>query len=98
MSALDDLPRERPPAAPTPALAFTESHVPTRREDKPAATSGPRFMRAREVARCAGLSQVTIWRMEREGRFPKRRRISSNAVGWLAEEVENWIRSRADRT
>jgi len=46
------------------------------------------------------LSDVTIWRMEKAGQFPKRRQISPGRVGWLASEVEAWIESRglADNT
>ena len=36
-------------------------------------------------------SDTAIWRMERGGKFPGRRRISANAVRWLAEDVEYWI-------
>ena len=36
-------------------------------------------------------------RMQREGKFPERRRIGPNAVRWLAEDVEEWIRSRERR-
>jgi len=40
-----------------------------------------------------GLSDSTIWREEREGRFPRRVQIS-NRVGWYEDEVEKWIESR----
>lgn len=54
----------------------------------------PRIMRQDEVERITGLSRTTIWRMERRGDFPERRQLAPNAVGWLAEEVEEWIRER----
>jgi prophage regulatory protein len=41
-----------------------------------------------------GLSRTTIWKMQREGKFPERRRIGPNAVRWLAEDVEGWIQTR----
>lgn len=40
------------------------------------------------------LSDVTIWRMEKAGEFPKRRQLSPGRVGWLASEVDAWIESR----
>ena len=40
------------------------------------------------------LSDVTIWRMEKLGQFPKRRHISPGRVAWLASEVDAWIESR----
>ena len=53
-----------------------------------------RFLRTDEVERRAGLSRTTIWRLERKGQFPARRRIGPNAVGWLEEEIDAWIESR----
>lgn len=41
-----------------------------------------------------GISRTTIWRLERAGEFPPRRRIGANAVGWLRSEVVSWMRSR----
>jgi predicted DNA-binding transcriptional regulator AlpA len=32
--------------------------------------------------------------MERNGEFPRHRRISANAVAWVEDEVLSWIRSR----
>jgi prophage regulatory protein len=40
------------------------------------------------------LSPVTIWRLEKAGKFPKRRQLSPGRVGWLASEVDAWIESR----
>jgi predicted DNA-binding transcriptional regulator AlpA len=51
-------------------------------------------LRFKEVGLMCGLSRTTIWRMQREGTFPERRRIGPNAVRWLAEDVEEWIQTR----
>ena len=51
-----------------------------------------RFPALREVV---SLSRPTIFRMEREGTFPARRRISSRNVGWVRAEIDAWIQSRA---
>ena len=57
---------------------------------------GPiRVLRFRTVRDRTGLSRSTIWRLERRGVFPQHRRISINAVGWIEDEVEAWIRSRS---
>ena len=53
-----------------------------------------RFLREPEVAQITGLSRTTRWRLEREGRFPRRRRASPNRVAWLLSEVQSWIRER----
>jgi prophage regulatory protein len=43
------------------------------------------------VVERVGASPVTIWRWEKAGRFPKRRRLGPNSVGWLESEVEAWV-------
>ena len=50
-----------------------------------------RFIREPEIALITGLSRTTRWRLERAGKFPNRRRISTNAVGWLASEINAWM-------
>lgn len=54
-----------------------------------------RYVREAECEDRTGLSKTTRWRLEREGKFPKRRKISNNAVGWLNSELTDWIKSRA---
>lgn len=49
-----------------------------------------RIMRKRELLRVVGLSDPTIWRMERAGRFPKRIHLGSNSVGWYESEILAW--------
>ena len=46
------------------------------------------------VIKKTGLSKVTIWRREKEGNFPKRIQLSANRVGWIREEIEEWLRTR----
>lgn len=53
-----------------------------------------RLLRPRVVCERTGLSRSTLWRLERRGAFPRHRQISTNAVGWLEEEVNAWIRAR----
>jgi len=53
-----------------------------------------RFIRFAGVRDRTGLSRSTIWRLERRGVFPKHRRLSANAVGWLEAEIDDWVRSR----
>ena len=47
-----------------------------------------------EVCDRTALSYSTIWRQERRGNFPARRRISANRVAWVESEVERWIEER----
>ncbi len=53
-----------------------------------------RVMRWPEVREKTGLTRTTVWRMEREGRFPGRIKISTNAMGWRSDEVIAWIEGR----
>jgi len=53
-----------------------------------------RILRQSEVMAITGLGRTTLWRMEKRGEFPARRRITGNIIGWLASEIEEWIRSR----
>jgi prophage regulatory protein len=50
-----------------------------------------KFLRFSAVRERTGLSRSTIWRLERQGVFPKHRRISASAVGWLEQEVNEWV-------
>jgi prophage regulatory protein len=44
-----------------------------------------------EVYRLTNLSRTTRWRLEREGKSPKRVHRSRNRVGWRAEEILSWM-------
>ena len=50
-----------------------------------------------DLQRIVPLSRTTIWRLERQGEFPRRMRISTNRVGWLLSDVEEWIASRQEQ-
>jgi prophage regulatory protein len=55
------------------------------------------IIRLPEVAKRSGLSPVTIWRLERVNRFPKRVQLGGNSVGWFDDEFDEWLdqKSRA---
>jgi prophage regulatory protein len=53
------------------------------------------IIRFKAVQQAVSLSRTTIWRLEREGKFPGRRKLSTNSVGWIKQDVDNWIQSRA---
>ena len=52
------------------------------------------IIRRPEVCKITGLSYSTIFRMERAGRFPSRRRLGHHSVGWVLAEVLAWIDAR----
>jgi prophage regulatory protein len=53
------------------------------------------IVRPKNVKDVVGVSYTTVWRLERAGQFPKRRRLSAGAVGWVRSELEAWLESRA---
>jgi len=52
------------------------------------------IIRKPEVRKITGLSDSTLWRLEKAKKFPQRRRLSTSACGWLLSEVMAWVRSR----
>ncbi len=54
-----------------------------------------RFMREPEARRITGLSRTTRWRLERAGKFPRKRQISENAKGNLASEIKAWVAEKS---
>jgi|GEM_PF-1293024 len=50
-----------------------------------------RIIRKPELLNKVGLSDVTIWRMEKDGKFPKRLRLGGNSCGWLESEIDGWV-------
>ena len=57
--------------------------------------TGRRVIRKRELFKMIPLSDVTVWRMERKGEFPKRFTLGGRAVGWFADEIDEWLDSKA---
>ena len=55
-----------------------------------------RFLRDREVEHIVGLSRTTIWRLERQGLFPKKVKLSPNRRGRSERQVRRWMRERME--
>ena len=53
-----------------------------------------RIIRKTEVLDLVGLSDTTLWRLEKTNDFPKRLRLGGNSVGWHEGEVLAWIKNR----
>ena len=62
--------------------------------DPSCAAIGDRLLRWPAVRARTGLSRTTVWRLVRAGSFPSPVRLSANAIGWRASDVETWIASR----
>jgi predicted DNA-binding transcriptional regulator AlpA len=53
-----------------------------------------RIVRISEVLARSGLSRSSVWRLERQGSFPAHFKIGLRAVGWYADEFDNWLNNR----
>ena len=55
-----------------------------------------RFIRPRQVLTMIGVSRTTLWRMVRGGLFPAPIRITKRNTGYILDDVESWMRERAN--
>jgi predicted DNA-binding transcriptional regulator AlpA len=73
-----------------------EPSMPRQRLHSPSATpslsveGGNRLLSRAEVIELIGVSGVTLWSWQRQGRFPRSRDLNGKAV-WLASEVERFL-------
>ncbi|GGF74962.1 hypothetical protein GCM10011332_31260 [Terasakiella brassicae] len=57
------------------------------------------ILRLNDVLSLTGYkSRTTIWRKLREGKFPAPLDLGGHQIGWLYEDVTNWINNRPKRT
>jgi prophage regulatory protein len=54
-----------------------------------------RIIRKPELKKIIGLSDPSIYRLEKAGKFPKRLQLGGNSVGWLSDEIYNWMDEKA---
>lgn len=47
----------------------------------------PRMLRLPEVMRLTGLGRDAIYRLGREGQFPRARKLSAHATAWREDEL-----------
>lgn len=55
------------------------------------------IMREPQVESATGLCRSTRWKLERDGKFPKRVNLTEKAVGWRTSDIRRWINERAGR-
>lgn len=53
-----------------------------------------RIYRKPKVREVTGLSDSSIYRLEAQGKFPKRVKLSTSASGWYSDEVHQWVADR----
>ena len=48
----------------------------------------------RQVQEVIPVTRMTLWRWERDGRFPTRIHLHNGRVYWRASEVREWLQSQ----
>ena len=56
--------------------------------------AAPTILRRRQVEARVGLRRSTIYARIADRTFPAPVRLGARAVGWVAEEVDAWLRAR----
>ena len=51
-----------------------------------------------EVMARTGLSRSTIYELIRQDKFPSQINLGPRAVGWVANEIADWIEARIDES
>ncbi|MGH8627597.1 MAG: helix-turn-helix transcriptional regulator [Gammaproteobacteria bacterium] len=54
-----------------------------------------RIIRLREVRDRTGLSESTIYRQEKAGKFPKRVQLGPQSIGWFEDEIDQYLENLA---
>lgn len=53
-----------------------------------------KILRRRQVEARTGLSRSSIYAAASAGTFPKPIQLGAQSVGWLASEIDDWLRDR----
>jgi len=54
------------------------------------------ILRRKKVEKRTGLSRSTIYLKIQEGSFPKPINLGPRAVGWIENEIDNWLMDRIE--
>lgn len=57
-----------------------------------------KIMRRPEVESTTGLSRSSIYSKMETGTFPKPIKLSERSVGWIEQEVQEWLKNRISAT
>ena len=63
--------------------------------EKVVVVEGDCFIREKVPLKLLGNpGRSTVWRWEKQGQFPRRRKLGGRSIGWLKSEVMEWIATR----
>ena len=52
------------------------------------------ILRLKDVEKTIGLKRSTIYNLMQANKFPKPSRIGKRAVGWLYNDIKDWLENR----
>ena len=52
------------------------------------------FFLTKDLTQRYGKTRQTLWRWEKDGKFPKRRKLGKHSVGWPKAEIFAWDEAR----
>jgi len=56
-----------------------------------------RLVSIKELKKLVGLSNATIYRLIRNGTFPKQVHLSDKCVAWRLSAIEAWVREKESK-
>ena len=64
-------------------------------QDEKNDTTQLQILRRPEVEERIGLRRSALYQAIQDGRFPRPVKLTPHAVGWLANEIDDWIAARS---
>lgn len=61
----------------------------------PASPAADKILGLSDVVRATNTSKATIYVWMKAGMFPRQRKMGTRKVGWLASDVDAWLKSLA---
>ena len=52
-------------------------------------------IKLKTVIKLTSLSSATIYRLIKNGEFPKQLKLAERSSGWLLEEINDWLESKS---
>lgn len=57
-----------------------------------------KIIRRKSLSQRLDVSETTIWRWEKQGVLPPKRKLGPNVVGWLESEIDAWWSERTGQS
>ena len=54
-----------------------------------------RVIKITKVKELTSLSSATIYRLVKNGKFPKQLKLAERSSGWLLKEINDWLESKS---